>query len=317
VAATKEPDGGERLRSIFVISPIGKKDDDGVDFTKIFLEQIVKPAAATAGGFRPPVRADEVKAPGSITAKIVSDIVNADVCVADLTGRNPNVMYEVAIAHAAGKPVILLQQEEGGPPFDFTGERTIHYSIRADEANQARDDLVEHLRNADHEEADPQLKRTMNPVRVIFEDLRTKAQAGPTDRAILDRLDSLGAEIRELREGERRGSGTSSGVRADAGDGVTFGDLLNLRSQLEALATSLRQGTEPPPSAGMRRAISEVERVLAKKGLTRAARQFIMARNRWETQGGGEDAEGANDELLETIKVLLHELDSPIRMGER
>lgn len=188
----------EPLKSIFVISPIAKLDDDGFDFTKLFLDEIVKPAAAAARGFRVPVRADEVRAPGSITAKVVRDIVNADVCVADLTGRNPNVMYEVAIAHAADKPVILLQQEAGGPPFDFTDERVIRYSTRADEANRARDALKDYLGSARHEDADEQLKLTMHPVRVVFRDLQTRASAGDPEQAILDKLDGVTNAVQTL-----------------------------------------------------------------------------------------------------------------------
>lgn len=181
-----------------MISPIKKLDAAGVDFTEIFLNQIVRPAAQLAGDYQAPIRADRVRAPGSITAKVVADIVNADICIADLTGRNPNVMYEVAIAHAAGKPVILLQQEDGGPPFDFADERVIHYSLRVDEANHARDQLVDHLRNAHHDENDPQLAKVLNPVRMIFRDIRTKEQAVPAEQLILDRLENLYVEVRRL-----------------------------------------------------------------------------------------------------------------------
>ena len=64
------------LKTIFVISPIGKLDETGFDYTRLFLDEIVKPAAKLAGGYAVPVRGDEVKAPGNITAKIVTDIVN-------------------------------------------------------------------------------------------------------------------------------------------------------------------------------------------------------------------------------------------------
>jgi hypothetical protein len=100
-------------------------------------------------------------------------------------------MYEVAIAHAADKPVILLQQEAGGPPFDFTDERVISYSTRADEANRARENLTAHLKNARHEDSDEQLKNTMHPVRMVFRDLQTRAGATDPEQAILERLDSL------------------------------------------------------------------------------------------------------------------------------
>jgi nucleoside 2-deoxyribosyltransferase len=45
--------------------------------------------------------------------------------IADVTGRNPNVMYELGIAHTLGKPVIIITQEINKIPFDFKHLR--HY----------------------------------------------------------------------------------------------------------------------------------------------------------------------------------------------
>lgn len=47
--------------------------------------------------------------------------------IADVTGRNPNVMYELGIAHTLGKPVILITQEIDKIPFDFTHLRHYEY----------------------------------------------------------------------------------------------------------------------------------------------------------------------------------------------
>lgn len=187
------------LKSIFVISPIGALDGEGFDFTSLVLSEIVRPAAAEAGGFCDPVRADEMHAPGSITAQVVKQILDADVCVADLTGRNPNVMYEVAIAHAADKPVILLQQEDGGPPFDFADERAIHYSTRADKANRARTELVHHLQSAVSEDKDERLEKTLHPVRQLFKDIRTRAEASIPEQALFERMDALSDQLVQLR----------------------------------------------------------------------------------------------------------------------
>lgn len=195
----KDAPDEKSLKNVFVISPIAKVDDDGFDFTKLFLEEIVKPAVAEVPGFGTPVRADDVRAPGSITSKVVSDIVAADVCIADLTGRNPNVMYEVAIAHAADKPVILLQQESGGPPFDFTDERVIQYSTRADRANSAKRKLAEYLRNAHHEDGDEHLQRTMHPVRTIFRQLQARENASDPQQAILDRIELIAKDIQDFK----------------------------------------------------------------------------------------------------------------------
>lgn len=53
-------------------------------------------------------RADDVFAPGAIVDDVLKSILKADYLVADLTGRNPNVYYELGFAHALKKPVILI-----------------------------------------------------------------------------------------------------------------------------------------------------------------------------------------------------------------
>jgi hypothetical protein len=56
---------------------------------------------------------------GSITTRIVKELINADLVVADLTGLNPNVFYELAIRHCTGKPFIHIAQEQTDIPFNI------------------------------------------------------------------------------------------------------------------------------------------------------------------------------------------------------
>jgi DNA-binding response OmpR family regulator len=70
-------------------------------------------------------RADEVQSVGGIMEQVYSRIKRARFIVADMTGRNPNVYYEVGYAHAIGKDVILLTQETEDIPFDLRGYRHI------------------------------------------------------------------------------------------------------------------------------------------------------------------------------------------------
>lgn len=219
---TPQSETDSSKKKIFVISPIGKKDESGFDFSDLVLEEIVKPAALEVPEFGIPERADEVQAPGSITSRIVQAIVDADVCIADLTGRNPNVMYEVAIAHAADKPVILLQQESGGPPFDFASERVLHYGTRADLANAARRRLVEFLRNATQDAENELLARTMHPVRVIFKRLQTSAIATDPQQEMLKQLDAISKSIEKL-EPERNATALNEpGFRPFRAEGIRF-----------------------------------------------------------------------------------------------
>ena len=64
-------------------------------------------------------RVDEQNYEGSILERIYNQIAKADLIIADMTGRNPNVFYEVGYAHALNKPTILLTQDSNDIPFDL------------------------------------------------------------------------------------------------------------------------------------------------------------------------------------------------------
>lgn len=64
--------------------------------------------------------------------------------VADLTGRNPNVFYELGLAHVVGVPAILLSQDHEIPAFDTAHRRQIRYQDNTDGCEL----LQNHLRAA-------------------------------------------------------------------------------------------------------------------------------------------------------------------------
>ena len=51
----------------------------------------------------------------------------AKILVAELTGRNPNVFYELGLAHALEKPVVLVSSNQDDVPFDVQHIRVIYY----------------------------------------------------------------------------------------------------------------------------------------------------------------------------------------------
>lgn len=57
-------------------------------------------------------RADEDVKPGKITSKIYDAVAEAGIIIADMTGRNPNVFYEMGLAHAISDNVILPTQTQ-------------------------------------------------------------------------------------------------------------------------------------------------------------------------------------------------------------
>lgn len=65
----------------------------------------------------------------NILQDIVEGIYQADIVIADLTGLNPNVFYELGLAHAMNKKVIIITQDIGELPFDIKSYRAIEYSL--------------------------------------------------------------------------------------------------------------------------------------------------------------------------------------------
>lgn len=72
-------------------------------------------------------RADEIFGTTPIIEDIWESINSAEFIIADLTDKNPNVMYEVGMAHTIGKPVIIMTQDITDVPFDLKHHRCIIY----------------------------------------------------------------------------------------------------------------------------------------------------------------------------------------------
>jgi len=100
----------------FVLMPFGP------EWSKPVYENLFRPAIQEAG-YRSK-RADE-SGEQIVAESIWTDINQAELVVADLTGKNANVMYEIGIAHTVGKPILLLSKNEIDPPFDI-GHHRVH-----------------------------------------------------------------------------------------------------------------------------------------------------------------------------------------------
>jgi hypothetical protein len=93
-----------------------------------YYELIYEPAIKKTGLI--PVRADtDIFGTGKIIEQIWAGLKRAKVLVAELTGRNPNVLYELGLAHALNKPVVLISSNEEDVPFDVRHVRVIYYDV--------------------------------------------------------------------------------------------------------------------------------------------------------------------------------------------
>jgi hypothetical protein len=93
-----------------------------------YYEKIYRPAIEKAG--LKPIRADaDIFGTGKIIDQVWNGITQARVLVAELTSRNPNVFYELGLAHAFKKPVVLISSREEDVPFDLQHIRVIYYDV--------------------------------------------------------------------------------------------------------------------------------------------------------------------------------------------
>jgi len=105
----------------FVVMPFA--EPHGSYYSKIY-----EPAIRKAG--LKPVRADsEIFGAGKVMDQIWSGINAAKVLVAELTTKNPNVFYELGLAHTLRKPVVLVSSNEDDVPFDLHHIRVIYYDV--------------------------------------------------------------------------------------------------------------------------------------------------------------------------------------------
>ena len=77
----------------------------------------------------------------SILQDIVVGIGNADVIIADVTGLNPNVFYELGLCHALNKKVILITQDINELPFDIRSYRVSEYETNFWKINDIIDEI--------------------------------------------------------------------------------------------------------------------------------------------------------------------------------
>jgi hypothetical protein len=115
----KKDTGSSDQRSCFVVMPFGGVWDQ-------YYVQIYEPAIHESG--LTSLRADDVFRAGSILQDIVDLLSRSSVILADISESNRNVHYELGIAHALGKPTVLIAPKNLPLFFDIGQERMLTYA---------------------------------------------------------------------------------------------------------------------------------------------------------------------------------------------
>jgi nucleoside 2-deoxyribosyltransferase len=131
-------------KSCYIIGPIGKPDSEERKWADFVKDHIVTPVVQNLG-YQLPQRSDKDHSEAMIMTGIVQQMFEADLVIADLTDRNPNVFYELGIRNCAHKPVIHLIKEGQSPPFDLAGNRAIFISRDHEIVLKAQAEIAERV----------------------------------------------------------------------------------------------------------------------------------------------------------------------------
>ena len=119
-------------QSVFVIMPFSEEFDD-------IYEHLIDTPFSEAG--YNVMRADDILNQQNILADIIQSIKDSDFIVADLSKANPNVYYELGLAHAREKNVIMIVEENTKIPFDLSTYRAIQYGTNFVQMKEAEKNI--------------------------------------------------------------------------------------------------------------------------------------------------------------------------------
>jgi len=251
-------------KNCFVIAPIGEEGTEIRKRSDQVLKHVISPVARECG--YKPIRADKISEPGIITTQIIQHIAEDPMVVADLSGRNANVFYELALRHALKKPVIQLIGKEERIPFDVAATRIItldHTDL--DSVEEAKKEMVKQIKAAEAPNFVPD-----TPISVAVELQSLLSSEQPEDKRFGDLLSSLQDIQKSVYKCERKLSSpdeilppayVASVIRQFTRDRFSPGAIRNILhtiSELEDIMSTLSK----KPSVQLRRKLDVARRRL-------------------------------------------------------
>ena len=144
-------------KSCFIITPIGEPGSKIRRHMNGIIDEAIIPvlqAGINEISYKEDV-AHRLYDSTAIVKQIYEKLYEDDLVIANLTGLNPNVMYELAIRFCIGKPVIVIAEEDTALPFDVKDHRTIFYINDAQGITELKENLVNALNTIDYNNDEP------------------------------------------------------------------------------------------------------------------------------------------------------------------
>ena len=191
-------------KSCFVVTPIGDENTTIRRHIDGIIDQAIVPAIGEEFDVKVAHREYEI---GSINDKVIQSVCNSDLVVANLTGLNPNVMFEIAIRYSFGKPAIVIAENGTKLPFDIADEKAIFYVNDPAGAAELKENIKKYVQKIDW---------TRCEYGPVFSAIKNAAVINHIESGILDKdnknafsflvekMSDLEDEIRELKVNEYR-----------------------------------------------------------------------------------------------------------------
>jgi hypothetical protein len=190
-------DGQDANKRCFVICPIGTKDSDIRRRSDDIFYGLIEPVCLDFG-YKASRVIDDSR-PGEITSQIVEAIYKSELVVADITPLdgtpNANVMYELALRHASGKPFIHLSEDVTRLPFDISSLNSIQIRGGFGGVDATRKELADHIRAVAEKNASFD-----NPVSRFHQKEKVEASSDPNVKIIAKMQDDMSRLMSEISE---------------------------------------------------------------------------------------------------------------------
>lgn len=117
-----------KSRQCGIVMPIAQMDYISEKYTEEHWSEVYKIICEACEGYSPRL-VSESKTSGMILTDIVQNLYKDDVVVCDISGRNPNVFFELGMRLTFDKPTVVIKDDITNIPFDIQGVRMIIYPV--------------------------------------------------------------------------------------------------------------------------------------------------------------------------------------------
>lgn len=184
--ATKE----KKLKKCFYITPIGDKKSTQYEKLEGLEENVLKPVLEQHD-YELEI-AHTIDSPGSISDQIFERIVNSELVIVNLTGLNPNVMYELAVRHSFGKPCVMICEVSTKLPFDLLAERTIFYDDTIKGSGELKNELTKKIISSYETGTDNPVTRAVSKAKIL------EGTGDDPLKIVLSEINLLGRRLEKL-----------------------------------------------------------------------------------------------------------------------